>query len=202
MVCDVGCGDGRILLRWAQHVCDTMKDKTALATRTTSSKLPIENGSSLSLSPGSLPASSLIRFVGIEIDEERTKLAQSNVVEARKDGRLIDSVVQTEIRCSNALDLEALQDIYEDATVFFLYLIPRGLRLLKPILLECIRNRRNREGAQTQEQGTGGKEHERRRKVRVVTYMSPLPDETPIEKRVCTVDHQPGAAWPMYLYEF
>ena len=93
VVCDVGCGDGRILLRWAQHVCDTMKDKTALATRTTSSKLPIENGSSLSLSPGSLPASSLIRFVGIEIDEERTKLAQSNVVEARKDGRLIDSVV-------------------------------------------------------------------------------------------------------------
>lgn len=79
-----------------------------------------------------------------------------------------------EIICGNALE----QD-YSRATCFFLYLIPHGLKTVHKNILKNIRGRR----------------------IRVVTYMSPLPDIAP-EKvvKVPTATHV-EAEWPLYYYE-
>lgn len=67
-------------------------------------------------------------FIGIEISPERTLEAQTNIQLARKS-KLIPDHVSIEIRCMNALEVN-----YANATVCFLYLVPRGLRLIKPLL--------------------------------------------------------------------
>ena len=68
------------------------------------------------------------QFVGIEISSSRADEARSNIHQARIDG-LIPSHVTIDIQCSNALEVD-----YSRATVVFLYLVPRGLRLIQPIL--------------------------------------------------------------------
>jgi len=135
-VCDIGCGDGRVLLAWAAAVgtCN-------------------------------------ISFVGIDIDETRIKQATENFQQARAEGR-IDSRVSISFHCTNALEAT---DLFQDATVLFLYLIPRGLRQIEPLI--------------------------QNRKRRVITYMAPLPDATPVRHEMIPVPHQPGAAWPLYLYQ-
>jgi SAM-dependent methyltransferase len=146
VVCDIGCGDGRVLIDWASR--QTLS----------------------------------VAFIGLEICPQRAQQAENNVKKAYASG-IIPSHVQVSIHCANAMD--ALH-LYRIATVFFLYLIPRGLRLMKPILLKVAREQKL-----TAQRGEP---------LRVVTYMSPLPEETCIAKELCCVDHQPGAAWPLYLY--
>ena len=73
--------------------------------------------------------------------------------------------------CGNALD----QD-YTAATAFFLYLVPRGLRLMLPILLSL------------------------KKPLRIVTYMSPLPGINADNIiKIATASH-PGAEWPLFVY--
>lgn len=146
VVCDIGCGDGRVLIEWASRQTNS------------------------------------VAFIGLEICPERAQQAANNIKEAYASG-IIPSHAQVSIHCANAMDAFHL---YRNATVFFLYLIPRGLRLMKPVLLKVAR----------EQQLTA----ERGEPLRVVTYMSPLPEETFIAKEQCSVDHQPGAAWPLYLY--
>lgn len=75
--------------------------------------------------------------------------------------------------CGNALE----QD-YSSGTVFYLYLVPRGLRIILPILKAI------------------------NRPIRVITYMAPFPDvEVPIRCIKCTSEGHPDAEWPLYLYE-
>ena len=57
-----------------------------------------------------------------------------------------------------------------------MYLIPRGLRLVSPILQ-----------ALPQE-------------LRLVSYMAPIPDIKASSRRLITPAHQPSAQWPLYLY--
>ena len=140
-VCDIGCGDGRVLLTWA--IC--------------LSNIPTVN----------------ISFVGIDIDEMRISQANDKLNQARVEGR-IDSRISISFHCANALEATHL---FQDATVIFLYLIPRGLRKMKSLIRDS------------------------KRPVRVVTYMAPLPDETPLRQEMITVPHQPGATWPLYLYQ-
>ena len=80
---------------------------------------------------------------------------------------------QCTVICGNALD----QD-FSRATKVFLYLIPRGLRIVLPIL-----------------QGLG-------RQLDVVTYMSPFPaEQAPLQTfNVETKGHE-GAKWPLWLYK-
>ena len=79
----------------------------------------------------------------------------------------------TIVMIGNALD----QD-YSSGTLFFLYLIPRGLRIILPYL-----------------QNLG-------KKIRVVTYMSPFPEEVVPAQivKVTTANHE-GADWPLWVYE-
>lgn len=105
-------------------------------------------------------------LIGIEIDEERAALASEKIQIEGLTGRC-------SMLCGNALE----QD-YSSATAIFLYLIPRGLRLILPLLKQIPRE------------------------VRVVTYMSPFPESeiSPIKVvKVQTTTH-PVGEWPLYCY--
>ncbi|KAI2510821.1 methyltransferase [Fragilaria crotonensis] len=166
VILDVGCGDAKVLLQWAMQVPSSLH----LPSRQQQQQ-PQESNST-------------IKFLGIEIDEQRAAQAQENVENAYREGILDRDKVSIQIRCGNAL--HDASDWWVEATIVFMYLIPRGLRRIKPML----------ELSQQQ------KQHESTRHGRlvVVTYMSPLPDERHVAKRSCPVEHQPGAAWPLFLY--
>ena len=88
--------------------------------------------------------------------------------------------------CANAMEAT---ELYQHATNFFLYLIPRGLKIFKPMLLEVMKKRRQKD-----------ENNDTNASLTVLTYMSPLPGETFEKRELCQVEHQPGAAWPLYLY--
>ena len=167
-MCDIGCGDGRVILQWAE----SYSRQTA-------------RGASSDMDAGAFPS-----FVGIDIDSDRITKAKEASVMAQTDGR-IDSRINVTFHCINALEAGYL---FQDATVLFLYLIPRGLRIFKPLLSQFV----VQEGGKRQEEG----QQQQQRLRYVLTYMSPLPDETPVRQELIAVPHQPGAAWPLYLYQF
>ena len=143
------------------------------------------------------------RFVGIEIDEDRAKEAQTNVEQATLLGQIPEGV-SIVIRRENALEVD-----YSEATAVFLYLVPRGLRLIKPILLQRPNARQNQESGNSGSNGgnattttttTNTDDTIAADQLRVVTYMAGFADERYTKKELCTVDHQEGAAWPIYLY--
>lgn len=103
------------------------------------------------------------RCVGVEVDAARAAEARERAVEAG----VADLVT---IRCENGLETSL-----DDATALYLYLVPRGLRLLAPRLLH--------------------------RRLRVVSYMAPLPGLEHDERRCASPAHQPDAAWPLYYYD-
>ena len=84
--------------------------------------------------------------------------------------------------CQNALEVD-----YSDATVVFLYLIPRGLRLIKSVLL-C--------GCCPTEEMT----NTLLPPLCVSMYMTPFADDQYKWKEICVVDHQKRAEWPIYLH--
>lgn len=115
----------------------------------------------------------LPRFIGIDIDPPRIEMARAELGQAKREG-LIHKDLDVSFHCKNALEAVGL---IQSATVVFLYLIPRGLKLMSPILSP-------------------------NEKLRLVlTYMSPLPDREQTRREVITVPHQPGAAWPLFVYE-
>jgi hypothetical protein len=109
------------------------------------------------------------------VDAGRIAQAQQSLESAKNEGR-IDPSISVIFHCQNAL--EALP-LVRDATVLFLYLIPRGLRKLQPLLREMLVPERA---------------------LHVLTYMAPLPNETHLRRELISVPHQPGASWPLYLY--
>eukprot|EP01041_Mallomonas_annulata_P009977 gene9977-20745_t len=105
--------------------------------------------------------------IGVEIDEERASEAKENCSSSS-----VSSLCS--VLCGNALE----QD-YSTGTVFFLYLVPRGLRLILPLLQNI------------------------QHPIRVVTYMSSFPEKI-VPTRICKVKTQQHgeAEWPLYLYHF
>ena len=107
-------------------------------------------------------------LVGVEINEERGEEAKAAI--AAKG--FSDS------KCKLIIG-NALEQDFSSATCFFLYLVPRGLKIILPILKGL------------------------KKKLRVVTYMSPFPSaEIKYAQvvKVSTAAH-PEAAWPLYVYE-
>lgn len=144
-ICDIGCGDGRVLLSWARAY-------TAESRRSDNS-------------PQKPPS-----FLGIDVDIERIEKAKHALEHAQREGS-IDPALSVTFVCQNALEDVSL---FADAHILFLYLIPRGLRKLYPLLTNQY----------------------------VLTYMAALPlEETPLRHELVAVPHQPGAAWPLYLYK-
>jgi 16S rRNA A1518/A1519 N6-dimethyltransferase RsmA/KsgA/DIM1 with predicted DNA glycosylase/AP lyase activity len=89
-------------------------------------------------------------------------------------GSDVDVSERCDVICGNALE----QD-YSSATCFFMYLIPHGLKTVHKNILKNIIGK----------------------KIRIVTYMSPLPELEP-EKivKVETAGHA-DSEWPLYYYE-
>ena len=106
------------------------------------------------------------KCIGIEIDEERGKNAQAKILQAGLEKKAT-------IFIGNALDYN-----FRDATVIFLYLIPRGLKIILPFLQEIPQN------------------------FRIVTYMSPFVNIEHEKMLTISPSHQDGAKWPLYLYHF
>jgi SAM-dependent methyltransferase len=148
-ICDIGCGDGRILLEWAQRVSSA-----------TTENVP------------------KVSFLGIDIDPDRIAICQDSLNEQRQNGKIHEHLT-IEFVCANALEST---ELFDKATVFFLYLIPRGLKLIQPLLQE--------HKATTMGEGP----------LHVVSYMAKLPGETVTDRALLEVEHQPGAAWPLYYY--
>ena len=136
------------------------------------------------------------QFVGIEISPERAEEARSNIWHAQSTSQ-IPSHVSIEIICANALDVDAID--YSKATVVFLYLVPRGLRLIKPIVWPQEEVQDGNDKLTIQSESTI-LQQKRKQCRRIITYMSPFENEECVRKEVCRVDHQVGAAWPVYLY--
>eukprot|EP00977_Amphora_coffeiformis_P015796 scaffold4726_cov156-Amphora_coffeaeformis.AAC.4 len=149
-VCDIGCGDGRCLVQWATHYSKSL-DRTD-ATGTT--------------------AATTASFVGIDINHDRIQQARQSWKQAVIKGEVHENI-KAEFYCMNALEA---YDIFCRATVVFLYLIPRGLRKIKPMLEQIPHP------------------------IQVITYMSPLPDEIPLQTECIKVPHQPNAEWPVFAY--
>lgn len=107
--------------------------------------------------------------VGVEIEYERFKEAVSEI---EKQGI---SPHRCKMLHANALEVD-----FSKASAFFLYLVPRGLRIIFPLILKSV--------------------EENNRTVKIVTYMSPLPDISPFQiVKVSTLSH-PEAEWPLYFY--
>ena len=137
------------------------------------------------------------QFIGIEISPERAEEARSNIRHAQETNQ-IPSHVSIEIICANALDTDLID--YSRATVIFLYLVPRGLRLIKPIVWPKEDAPVTNDDDQTTSQNDSIIRQKSSKCRRVITYMSPFEDEEYVRKELCNVDHQVGAAWPVYLY--
>ena len=249
---DIGCGDGRVLIEMAsrsipytneeydsaQHCEDDQtKSNENNNTEATSS---IQQSSPSSSSPVAATTTSTsqqhycTKFIGIDISPERVTEARNNIQKARTSAH-IPPHVSIEIICGNALDTDNVDIDYTDATMIFLYLVPRGLRLIKPLvwpkddeeeeiggevdedkgrvndddMVGGLAVKNEEEGGQTTPQllatTTQQKVHKnqsikRRRRRTIITYMSPFEDETYVRKELCRVEHQDGAAWPVYLY--
>ena len=145
-VCDIGCGDGRILLEWAQRI-------------------------------STQPMVPKVSFVGIDIDPTRIELCKNCHHQLERSSKIHENI-SIEFICGNALESNHL---FNDANIIFMYLIPRGLKLIHPILMQH---------KSTMKQGP----------LHVVSYMSKLPGEQANDRALLQVEHQPGAAWPLYYY--
>ena len=162
-VVDIGCGDGRVLLRWATSLSEGFDGN----------------------SKGVVGPS----FLGIDIDSERIAEAKASLKQLVECGEIHQSIDIFFI-CANAL---MQQSLLERATVFFLYLIPRGLRIVYPMLRQVLISHTNTHHHHRLDVG-------KPEPIRVATYMSPLLDETPDRVLKIAVPHQPGTHWPLYLY--
>ena len=171
VVCDIGCGDGRVIIQWAEAYCSRQQQNHNDNTN---------NGHEAGKENQS------VKFLGLDINPDRINEANAALCEARSRGRIPDNF-PVQFECANALDSP---ELIQNVTIFFLYLVPRGLRLIKPVLLQVMEERNNIHETESNEV-----------LLRVVTYMSPLPGESNIKREQCEVDHQPGAKWPLYLYE-
>jgi ubiquinone/menaquinone biosynthesis C-methylase UbiE len=153
-VLDIGCGDGRILFEWAERISQDNNNM-------------------------SRDEISTLSFLGIDVDPNRIEQCHRTAKQAQATGKILPEI-SMKFSCANAL--ESI-DLFQNATVIYLYLIPRGLKQIYPLLRE--HSKRMREP------------------IRIVTYMSKLSplDLQPKGIAFCRVIHQHEAAWPLYFYE-
>lgn len=159
-VCDIGCGDGNVLLRWAEAYSSSYAGE----------------GKGEANQTQMMPT-----FIGIDIAEERIENAIRELDNYRRQGKILTRI-NVSFHCANALEASHL---FQNANIFFLYLIPRGLRIMRPILEKHL---------ETMESPC------RASRSRVITYMAPLEETEPEQVFKVAVPHQPGASWPLYYY--
>ena len=118
-----------------------------------------------------------LNLTGIEIDESRANQARDNVKKAKLNHRI------------TILNENALYVDYSSCSIIFLYLVPRGLRLIKPLILSVPSYLKYYPSVLL-----------KRKKLKVVTYMSGFVGEVPVREE--RVEAQKGRGWPVFYYEF
>ena len=135
VVYDVGCGDGRVLIQMAALSVALPHDKSDHHDEQSSSEHHMIDNKESQLSSTSFTNATnhhhCKHFVGIEISSDRANEARQNIQNAYESNQ-IPKHVSIQIICGNALDATLID--YTKATVIFLYLVPRGLRLMKDIV--------------------------------------------------------------------
>ena len=132
-----------------------------------------------------------LRCVGIEIDPKFVERAELSLkmlptdVRCRIQMRLGDALQMAEKSVASDDATQAAKHLCDeltihDATAIFLFLLPKGLKSLKP-LLDKVVERHKTEG----------------RELRVATYMFHVPDWDPVE-----INRNTKACSPVYLYNF
>jgi hypothetical protein len=106
------------------------------------------------------------RILGIEIEQDRVDALRTKL----SDANLLSERIQ--LICGNVLE----QDI-SAGTCFFFYFIPRGLRLILPMLRRITHN------------------------IRVASFMNPLPGLEPTSVHMISPKTHMEAQWPLYFYE-
>mmetsp|Transcript_10386 Transcript_10386/g.24952 ORF Transcript_10386/g.24952 Transcript_10386/m.24952 type:complete len:246 (-) Transcript_10386:513-1250(-) len=196
VVCDIGCGDGRCILEWA----------TAYSRELLLSKEPSSSGSSANRDDivDSTESPTTAGFVGLDIDPHRIQHATDALTRARREGT-IPASLDVQFHCANALERPDL--FRERATIVFLYLIPRGLQLIRPLLMlvgttkegeddDC--RETDPDDDQIDDDGNAPIPIASRT---IISYMAPLPDMpegTLVRRDKITV--QTDTAWPVYVY--
>ena len=100
--------------------------------------------------------------------------------------------VSVEVLCANALDATVFD--YLRATVVFLYLVPRGLRLIKDVVWP-VGEEVSPDGLKSSEsKARASAPADGRRPQRIVTYMAPFENMPFVRKVCCQVEHQEEAA--------
>jgi len=155
---DLGCGDGRLLIKAVQTI------------------------------PG-------LRCIGIDIDPIFVERGQTTVQELsdlslreRLDIRLGDVLQLPRILSSNdpsSSSSSSRRTIYDmtlmgDATALYLFVLPKGVEMLMPLLETILDIRRNQQ-----------------KSFRIVSYMFKIHSWTPT-----TIDTSSKAGCPLYLYDF
>lgn len=197
---DVGCGDGRVLIQMASK-SSIPSDSPTPPHPSRDDTINHAHDRNCNGSNRQQQQHQCRRFVGIEISSSRADEARSNIDTARSDG-LIPSHVSIEIRCGNALEVD-----YRDATVIFLYLVPRGLRLIRAVLDP---SKDNDNGSDSGGGGGGPLDNTDSRTVlqrpkkqkprRIISYMNPMEGWPVARKEYCKVGNVEGAAFPIFLY--
>jgi hypothetical protein len=185
---DIGCGDGRVVITAAAAAAWAPQDNGTVSESTTTSD---DN-------------SARIRCIGIELDPVFCAKAMAAIRKLPEDAQQ-----RVQIRCGDILDPAVMATggstfgtdgelsenlcngltFQRDCTAVYLYLLPQGLRRLKPILDGMIEERRRRRPVLECKS--------QRRSFRVVTYMFQIHGWT-----AATVDRTSKAEAPVYLYEF
>ena len=172
-ICDIGCGDGRIVLEWAKRM-SSMTSSSPQRQRTSRRQ-----------------RKRLVHLVGIDIDETRIQQCQSALEECISSKMIDSTKVRVEFICGNALDIFSSDQErtkygwVENISVFFLYLIPRGLQQLTPLLQAYSKRRPDST-------------------IHIISYMSKLPIKlrsAPTDRALIEPQHQKGARWPLYYYK-
>jgi SAM-dependent methyltransferase len=215
-VCDIGCGDGRILLLWAERYT-ARRRRRPLEEQQQEREVQNDDEENMDTDDNNNDTKNdpmrrmPVSFIGIDIDPDRIRQSKLALGEAKSNG-VIHPDVSIQFHCANALEATGL---FESANIFFLYLIPRGLKLIKPILLdhkEAIaiatrkRLRKVNEDGEIDSRSVSSSPSSLSScdnslpPLRIVTYMAKLPGESHVDRALCKVEHQPGAEWPLYLY--
>mmetsp|Transcript_37514 Transcript_37514/g.87484 ORF Transcript_37514/g.87484 Transcript_37514/m.87484 type:complete len:233 (-) Transcript_37514:249-947(-) len=200
---DIGCGDGRVLIRIASQLCQQTKEAAGVSDDQGIEHESHEGGISLInaderpvvSSPPSYPCRQLsipvTTFIGIEIDPERAAEASENVRRSYHDGDLDRDIVDVQIHCRNALDME--NEDLQPPTIIFLYLIPRGLRKIKPWILRLAKA----------QQIIDKKKDTKLLPLRVITYMAAFEGDYLVRKERCVSKKiDLGVIWPLFLHHF
>lgn len=173
---DLGCGDGRMIIRAASHVeglrCVGIELDESLVAR----------GRDMAIAKTSADKAALT---------DRVEIRNGDVLAEMK---MIGRPAPPPTNSADLLDKSKLT-LLDDATAVFVYLLPQGLKKVKLLLEEAAKRRRLRESTGHSSDHVGINSDIQRPALRVASYMFGVPGWEPAQ-----VDRSGKGSCPIYLY--